>query len=187
MYPDPEIKIDNSWTLFLDRDGVINRKLDNDYVKKTSEFEFLPGSIEAIKIFSTVFRKIIVVTNQRGIGRKIMTHKDLEDIHNFMLKKIRATGGHIDKIFYCPHNISEKCLCRKPEPGMGEKAKKEFKEIDFSKSIIAGDSISDLKFGKNLGMKTVYINNSTENIPEIADFKLKNLYSLAVSIKTIFF
>ena len=79
-------KIDKSWTLFLDRDGVINKKLENDYVKTIDEFEFLPQVLEAIKQFSSHFQKIVIVTNQQGISKKLMTENDLEKVHQYFGK-----------------------------------------------------------------------------------------------------
>lgn len=149
--------IDNSWTLFLDRDGVINRKLDNDYVKKWSEFEFLPGVLEAIYHFSLIFGRIVVVTNQQGIGKGIYTHEDLSVIHSNMLSEIFVTGGRIDKVYYCPNLVSDNAMDRKPNTGMALKAKKDFPEIEFKKSIMIGDSLSDMEFGKKLEMVTCYI------------------------------
>ncbi len=152
-----DLKIDRSWTLFLDRDGVINKRLIDDYVKNIGEFEFLPGTEKAIARFSKIFGKIFIVTNQRGIARGLMSVKDLEVINGFMLKKIEEAGGKIDKVYFCPHDRDENCGCRKPSPGMAFKARQEFPGIDFSKSIMVGDTDSDIEFGKNAGMITVKI------------------------------
>ncbi len=152
-----DIDIDKSWTLFLDRDGVINKKLENDYVKSWDEFEFLPGVLESIQYFSQIFGKIVVVTNQQGIGKGLYTHEDLDNIHHKMILEITASGGRIDKVYYSPNLNSENSILRKPNIGMGLKAKEDFPEIDFKKSVMIGDSVSDMQFGKNLGMKTFYI------------------------------
>lgn len=149
-------EVDAGWTLFLDRDGVINRKIENDYVKSLSEFDLLPGVLEAFYRFDQRFYKIIVVTNQQGIGKGLMTHENLHWIHNFLIEEVRKSNGELDAIFYCPHLQSDECLCRKPAPGMALQAKENFKNIDFSKSIIIGDSFSDMEFGRSLGMKTVF-------------------------------
>ena len=95
------IKIDSNWCIFLDRDGVINEKRDNDYVKCWEEFKFIPGSIEAIANFSNIFSFIGVVTNQRGVGLGLMKEFDLENVHLNMLEEIQKSGGKIDGIFYC--------------------------------------------------------------------------------------
>ncbi len=157
-----DLKIDSSWTLFLDRDGVINKRLINDYVKNIDEFEFLPGVEKSIARLTKIFGKIFVVTNQRGIARKLMTLEDLLLINDFMLRKIENAGGKIDKVYFCPHDRNEGCGCRKPAPGMAFKAQQEFCGIDFSKSIMVGDTDSDIEFGKNAGMITVHI--TTEDV-----------------------
>ena len=155
------LEIDKRWTLFLDRDGVINQKIENDYVKIWSEFLFLSGALEAISNLSNIFGRIIIVTNQRGVGRGFMKEEDLIFIRNNMIKEIELNSWRIDKIYYCTE-VSKFSFCRKPNPGMGMQALLEFSDIDFHKSVIVGDSISDLEFGKNLNMKKMYIGKSFE-------------------------
>jgi len=152
--------IDKTWTLFLDRDGVINKLIEDGYVKSWGNFEFLPGVLEAIRLLSQIFGKIIIVTNQRGISRKLVTTEDLDEIHALMLKEIENAGGRIDKIYYCPHLVEDDCDCRKPKTGMPLQAKKDFPGIDFSKSVIVGDSRNDMEMGQRLGMTTVFIGTS---------------------------
>jgi len=174
------LNIDKGWTLFLDRDGVINYKIENDYVKNWSQFKFLPDALIAIKGLSKIFDKIIIVTNQRGIGRGLMTEEDLWEIHRAMLIGISKAGGKIDKIYYCPCDIDDNSRCRKPNIGMALKSKKDFPEIDFSKSIMIGDSLSDMEFGKKSGMLTINIsknlkhNSTMDNV----DFVFKDLFSV---------
>ena len=96
------LNIDDTWCLFLDRDGVINKRVEGDYIKKWEEFEFLPGVLEALHIFSGVFDKIFVVTNQQGIGKGLMTEIDLEHIHDEMIQEIKINGGRINKIYHSP-------------------------------------------------------------------------------------
>lgn len=175
-------KVDKSWTLFLDRDGVINRKRDNDYVKNWSEFSFIDGAVEAISKMSEIFGLVIVVTNQRGIGRGKMSLDHLNSIHENMLDSINAGNGKIDKIYFCSE-ISDLAMDRKPNIGMGLKAKIDFPQIEFQKSFIVGDSISDMIFGHNLRMKKVLIGNDSDckipvdySLNSIAEFsKLFNL------------
>jgi len=171
------LKIDGSWTLFLDRDGVINKRLIDNYVKNIDEFEFLPGVQEAIAKFSKFFGRIFVVTNQRGISRGFMSAEDLRLVNNFMLKNIEESGGRIDKIYFCPHDRDENCGCRKPAPGMAFNAKEEFPEVDFSKSIMIGDSVSDIGFGKNAGMITVQITSE-----EVEGLRAESLFDFASRI-----
>jgi len=154
--------IDNSWTLFLDRDGVINEKLENDYVKNWDEFKFKEGALQAIAGLGKIFDRVIVVTNQRGVGLGLMTEEILNEIHEKMLSDVLNVSGRIDKIYYCT-DTDQNAECRKPNIGVGLKAKDDFPEIQFSKSVIVEDSISDMKFGKNLGMKTVFIGDISEH------------------------
>ena len=109
-----DLNIDSTWTLFLDRDGVINKKLDNDYVKHWIEFEFIDGVFEALKKFDSTFGKIVVVTNQQGIGKNIYRVEDLELIHKNMIYEINYSKGRIDKVYFSPHllkSISGKSFC----------------------------------------------------------------------------
>lgn len=147
-------------TLFLDRDGVINKCMPcGQYVRSWSDFEFIDGSIHAISNLRMFFTKIIVVTNQQGVGKNVMPHHSLEDIHQKMQKCLKANDCFVDEIYYCPHLVIDKCACRKPETGMAVQAKKDFPDIEFKTSAIAGDSPSDLEFGRKLGMKTILIGN----------------------------
>lgn len=168
------LNIDKSWTLFLDRDGVINKKIDNDYVKHWVEFEFLEGVLESLKYFGSVFGKIVVVTNQQGIGKKLYRLEDLEIIHKNMLYEVEYHGGRIDKVYFSPHLASENHPNRKPGIGMALEAKKDFTDIDFSKSIMIGDSMSDMEFGRKAGMKTIFISETNKN-DEWIDFNFSSL------------
>jgi histidinol-phosphate phosphatase family protein len=173
------LNINKDWTLFLDRDGVINKKLENDYVKHWIEFEFLDGTLDALKILSSVFGKIVVVTNQQGIGKGIYRTEDLELIHKNMLYEVNYLGGRIDKVYFSPYLDSANHPTRKPGTGMALAAKNDFPQIDFTKSIIVGDSMSDMEFGKALGMKTVFISEEKRtdnkidfNFPSLIEFTL---------------
>jgi len=170
-----EIINDGDWTLFLDRDGVINRRLVDDYVKKLEEFEFLPKVLKSIAIFSKAFKHIFIVTNQQGVGKGLMTEVDLEIIHKKMLEEIEAQGGRIDKVYHCPDLASSNSKNRKPEIGMALKAQKDFPDIEFSKSLMVGDSKGDIKFGKNAGMITVFINSDKLDTDFDADFAFESL------------
>ncbi len=142
---------DNYDTLFLDRDGVINRLLIGDYVKSWEEFEFLPGLLDALARWSKIFRHIIVVTNQRGVGRGVMSDSTLKDIHSKMVERIEASGGRIDAIYYSPA-LSESDPRRKPNTGMIEEALHDFPDIDLARSVMLGDSESDRQFALNAGV-----------------------------------
>ena len=144
-------------TLFLDRDGVINVKLDERYVQNPTEFEFIPGAEQAIALLSTIFKRILIVTNQQGIGKGIMTENDLNFLHDYMLSELSKTEGRIDKVYFCPHLVSEKCSCRKPHPGMIQQAKLDFPEINFENSYLIGDSLSDIEAGERMNLQTVRV------------------------------
>lgn len=179
-----DLNIDRSWTLFLDRDGVINRRLVDDYVKSWDEFEFLPGVLESIAQFSEWFGRIVIVTNQQGVGKKLMSEGDLHDIHNQMVSSILKAGGRIDKIYFCPHLKQDNPSCRKPEPGMGLEAQKDFPEIDFLKSMMVGDSISDMEFGRTLNMFNVFVSeNGTKLDDNLTQLNTTSLVDLASILK----
>ncbi len=166
------LQLDKSWTLFLDRDGVINKKLENDYVKHWSEFEFEEGVLQHFKKLNDFFGRIIVVTNQQGIGKGLYTKEDLEIIHKNMLYELGYFKGVIDKVYYSPYLESENHPFRKPNTGMAIEAQKDFPEINFEKSVMVGDSNSDVVFGKKLNMKCVFIGKNS-NPP--ADFYFNSL------------
>lgn len=178
-------KIDASWTLFLDRDGVINHEKKEDYILTKAEFHFYNNVTAALKILGEVFGVIVMVTNQRGIGKGLMTDEDLTLIHKYMLQEINIASGRIDKIYYCSA-LDNVCFERKPNPGMAYLAKKDFPSIDFSKSIIVGNKLSDMEFGKNAGMHSVFV--ATTN-PEISyphpsiDLRFNNLFEFANACK----
>ena len=169
--------IDNDWTLFLDRDGVINVRIIDGYVTKIEEFEFLPGVIEAFKIFKNKFNRIIVVTNQQGVGKGLMTEDDVKEVHDFMINEVENHDGKIDKVYFCPQLKSVPDNYRKPSPKMAYMAKEDFPEIDFSKSIMIGDMNSDVEFGKNAGMMTVFIGDNELKL--IPDGRFNSLYDFA--------
>ncbi len=176
--------IDNTWTLFLDRDGVINERIVDGYVTTYNDFRFIEGVKDAIRIFSDVFQHIFVVTNQQGVGKGLMTEYDLLKIHGIMCDEIYQEGGRITKCYFAPNLKGAEDDMRKPGTAMGELAKMEFPEIDFSKSIMVGDTDSDILFGKNLGMKTVRILTKEEPIKKInADLEVKNLLEFANILK----
>ena len=168
-------KIDISWTLFLDRDGVINKKLDGDYVKTIDEFEFLPYALEAIKLFSSHFHRVVIVTNQQGISKRLMTEDDLHKVHQHLLQEVQNFGGRIDAIYHAPQLAEENSIMRKPNIGMALHAKEEFPSIDFKKSIMVGDSISDMEFAKNANMFAVFIGQSERYFCTDSLFSLSKL------------
>ncbi|MGN6533446.1 MAG: D-glycero-alpha-D-manno-heptose-1,7-bisphosphate 7-phosphatase [Ginsengibacter sp.] len=141
--------INSSWTLFIDRDGVVNNEKELDYIHSWEEFEFYKGVKEAFKIFNEKFGIIVMVTNQRGVAKGLTKQEDLQLIHKNMLQEIKEAEGRIDHIYVCTDMESEN---RKPNPGMGFQAIKDFPAIDLSKSIMIGNTLSDMKFGRNLAV-----------------------------------
>ena len=179
------LNIDKTWSLFLDRDGVINKKLEDDYVKTLPEFEFIEGVPEAIKLFTEVFGRIIVVTNQQGIGKGVYTTNDLNIIHHYMVDEIEKHGGKIDKVYFSPHLAADNHHWRKPNIGMALQAKEDFKDIDFKKSVIAGDSMSDMEFGRKAGMITIFIHHEKITDDKI-DYCFESLYSVSEFLSSVY-
>ena len=172
--------INKDWTLFLDRDGVINVRIIDGYVTKIEEFEFLPNVIEALKIFKEKFKYIVVVTNQQGVGKGIMKFEDVETVHQFMVQQVADNSGRIDKVYFCPQLKSVPDNYRKPSPKMAYFAKNDFPDINLSKSIIIGDMNSDVEFGKNAGMKTSFIGDNELNLTP--DDRFETLYDFAKTL-----
>ncbi len=171
--------------LFLDRDGVINKHLPGDYVKNIEQFEFLPGVLDALVHFSSYFTHIVVVTNQQGIGKGLYTEDDLKEVHTFMLKKITEAGGRLDAVYFCPSLEKNNDPCRKPNIGMGLQAQQDFPAIDFKQSVMIGDSMSDMQFGRNIGMFTIWISSDADKIfnPDLVDLRMDGLKEVANLLK----
>jgi D-glycero-D-manno-heptose 1,7-bisphosphate phosphatase len=143
--------------VFLDRDGVINRKApDGEYVTSWQDIQILSGAERAIALLNRAGRKVIVVTNQRGIALGRYSESDLFSIHEKLHAHLGSFGAHLDAIYYCPHDHGQ-CTCRKPEIGMFEKAFRDFPEARPQNSVMIGDSNSDIVAGASAGMKTILI------------------------------
>ncbi|GAA4308536.1 HAD-IIIA family hydrolase [Compostibacter hankyongensis] len=157
--------IDRRWTLFLDRDGVINVERPDDYVRCWEQFVFYEDVLPALRDFAKQFGTILMVTNQRGVAKGVMSLRDLEDIHLHMTEAITAAGGRLDRI-YCCTDMEAESPCRKPNTGMGLAAQKDFPQLDFSRALIIGNNLSDMEFGKRLGMYTCLLQTTH---PELDD------------------
>lgn len=142
-------------TIFLDRDGVINENRP-DYVKSWDEFRFLPGSREAIAKLTRAGHRLIVCTNQAGIARGIISTAVIEEIHHRMATEIAKLGGHIEKVYYCPHSKYENCICRKPRPGLLLRARDEL-ALDLTDAVFIGDSITDIRAGLAARVNTMLV------------------------------
>lgn len=166
--------------LFLDRDGVINRKIEGGYVTNWTNFDFLDGVLSSLQILTNYFDRIVIITNQRGVARGLMTDTDLDHIHGHMIKKIELLGGNIDGIYVCPHHNDNKCDCRKPKMGLIEQAKQDFPIIKEAECYLVGDSESDMLLGRRMGFRTILIGSENEleySTLNLADEVYMSLYN----------
>ncbi|MBL0056700.1 MAG: HAD family hydrolase [Chitinophagaceae bacterium] len=173
-------KTDKTWTLFLDRDGVINHEKHQDYIHTWDEFRFYDGALEAIALFTKRFARIIVVTNQKGVGKGVTKQKDLEHIHDSMIMEVSKAGGRIDAVYYCP-DLDDNSTHRKPNPGMGLQALKDFPEIRTDKAIMVGNTLSDMQFGRNLGVKTIFLSTTRPEV-DLTDERIDGVYDSLSSL-----
>lgn len=149
--------------VFLDRDGTIIE--DIGYLCAPGQIKFIPGSIAAIKSLKDAGYKIVVITNQAGVARGLVTEDMLQTIDKVMHKSILSSGTHLDGIYYCPHHpehgafpYKRECECRKPHPGLLKKAQKDL-NIDLAASFMIGDKASDIEAGQRAGVRTVFVNS----------------------------
>lgn len=165
----------SSYTLFLDRDGVINRRIVDGYVRTPDEFSWLPRADEAVAMLSRVFGVCVVVTNQQGIGKGLMTEVDLAAIHQRLMRRVEALGGQVNGVYFCADLEGTNSLCRKPATGMALQAKMDFPQIDFSHSLMVGDSPSDMAFADALGMHSAFIGqiDGRPSFPSLFDLALR--------------
>lgn len=159
-------------TLFLDRDGVLNRKIENGYVLKESDIEILTGVREFLTGIRPLFSHIVMVTNQRCIGRGLINYGQVMQLNAIINEK---TGGVIEKFYVCPHLEEADCDCRKPKQGLFLRALEEF-SVQFENSWMIGDSESDIIPAQELGINTIYVSDHTFNK---ADFQVKSTKELA--------
>lgn len=182
------IDIDKSWTLFLDRDGVINEELPEAYVNRLDQFLFYPNTTEAIAIISPIFYKTIVVTNQKGVGSGLTPLSELNRIHNYMVSSVEKAGGSIHKIYYCP-DLENDSPNRKPNPGMAFQATNDFPKIELGKSIMIGNNVSDMHFGRNAGIGYNVLLTTTKPLhtvdSSLYDFHFTSLYEAAIFLQDL--
>ena len=183
MHPNKLKTIDKSWTLFIDRDGVINHEKKDDYIHTWEEFKFYDGVKEAMKILNDKFGRIILVTNQRGIARGVTKLEDLEIIHTNMLEEIERSGGRIDRIYFCPDMDGPN---RKPNHGMGLQAIRDYPEIDPTKSVMIGNTLGDMAFGRNLGVAINLFLPTTRKEVDIKDDRIDLVFPDLISAARAF-
>lgn len=143
-----------SWCLFVDRDGVVNRRVEGDYVRSWREFEFLPGVPEALAVLAGWASATVVVTNQQGVGKGLMTDADLDDLHAHMLDALQDAGATVDAVLVCPHLATAGCGCRKPRAGLALGWLADHPAYEPELSVMVGDSESDLSMARALAAVT---------------------------------
>jgi D-glycero-D-manno-heptose 1,7-bisphosphate phosphatase len=172
-------------TVFLDRDGVLNRKLpEGEYVSAWEHFHLLPGAAEAIGKLKRAGLRVLVVSNQRGVALGLYRAEDVDRIHAQLQDELAARGAQVDGFYFCPHDKGA-CNCRKPLPGLFHEAQSQFPDIQPETSLMIGDSISDIEFGRNLGMTTIFIDGDArarenrkpgaQRAAELADLRFDTL------------
>jgi D-glycero-alpha-D-manno-heptose 1-phosphate guanylyltransferase len=178
--------VDKNWTLFLDRDGVINDERVGEYVLNWDQFIFSHGVLKAFKLLSQRFERVFIVSNQRGVGKALMTEADLQAIHKEMLKEVNSVDGQVDNIYYCIEK-DDKYFHRKPNPGMAIQAFRDYPDIDQNKCIMVGNKPSDMRFGRAAGMFTVFLTTTNPNEPyphPDVDFRFSSLLEFAQALQS---
>lgn len=149
-------------TVLLDRDGVINEKMpEGQYVGTISDLCILEGVPEAIAQLNRAGVHVIVLSNQRGVALGKYTCDDVDRVHETLQKILQSAGAHVDAFFYCPHDKGV-CDCRKPLPGLFQRARERFPSIAADSSVMIGDSLSDIQFATSLGIYSVWIEGRAE-------------------------
>lgn len=149
--------------VFLDRDGVINRKPpEGEYISQWKEFVLLPGVEQAIAALNASGRIVIVVTNQRGVALGLYAEEDMHSLHRELQSHLSGYSAHVDAFYYCPHDAGQ-CGCRKPGTGLFEQAFCDFPEASPANSLVIGDSISDIQAARNLSMQSIFIRGESQN------------------------
>lgn len=177
-------RMGRTWCLFLDRDGVLNTRIVGGYVRTWSTFHFESGALDALAVLAQWAPRIVVATNQQGIGKGLMSEDDLAAIHSRMREAVAAAGGRIDAVQVCPHLDGAGCTCRKPQPGMATDYLLAHPAVDGSLSMMVGDTASDVEMGRRLARETgggASIRIGSQHDPA-ADLTFPSLASFARSV-----
>lgn len=170
-------------TLFMDRDGVVNEQLVGDYVMDFSQLVYRPHFFEAMKMLRQRFQYMFLVTNQQCVGKGLCSMQTIDRIHEQMQQQLAEHDCAFDAVYCCPHHAKDQCSCRKPQPGMALRAKQEYPEVDFTRSIMVGDSLSDMQFAVNAGLLPVHVGivrqPAFESIMQIAHHHFDDLLEFA--------
>ncbi|MBN1155797.1 D-glycero-beta-D-manno-heptose 1,7-bisphosphate 7-phosphatase [candidate division KSB1 bacterium] len=166
--------------VFLDRDGTIN--IEKGFLSAPDEFQFLPNAIDGMRMIKNMGYRLVIVTNQGGIGLGYFTKQDFYRVNSVMLNKLHQNDILIDKIYFCPHSLAEECDCRKPKIGLIKRANEEM-NIDLTHSYFIGDRLTDVETGRNANLKTILIKTDLYDASEIeaakADYIVSDLLEAA--------
>jgi D-glycero-D-manno-heptose 1,7-bisphosphate phosphatase len=164
--------------VFLDRDGVLieNRA---DYVREWSHVTLLPGTVEALRGFHAKHLKIIVVTNQSAVGRGLISFETAQEINDRLVKTIIDNGGWIDAVYMCPHQPQDKCICRKPQPGLLLQAAREL-SLNLGSSWMVGDAWSDLLAGQSAGLQGTVMVRTGRGVSQLLEAQPAEISSFIV-------
>lgn len=177
---------DKQWTLFMDRDGVVNEQIIGGYVMETEQFVFHNGVFEALEILHQHFDRVLLVTNQQCVGKGLCSMDKIDRVHEWMQQQLAARNIAFDRIYCCPHLAAAGCDCRKPQPGMAFQAQRDFPDIDFSHSVMVGDSLSDMQFAQNAGIRAVHVgairHPEFEEIQKITQRHYDSLFEFAQEV-----
>ncbi|SLM45976.1 Lipopolysaccharide heptosyltransferase II and D, D-heptose 1,7-bisphosphate phosphatase (Modular protein) [Nitrospira sp. ND1] len=159
-------------TVFLDRDGTLN--VDTGYVKSPDDFTVLPGVGAALARLKQAGARLVVVTNQSGLGRGYFSSRDLEAIHSKLRLVLAEDGVTLDGLYFCPHHPDDHCNCRKPARGMIDRAHAELK-VDLSRAYVIGDSIRDVELAKQVGARSLLVMTGPSGAEALADLMARDL------------
>jgi D-glycero-D-manno-heptose 1,7-bisphosphate phosphatase len=169
--------------VFLDRDGVINRKArESEYVWQWSDFHPLPDVEAAILSFNRSGRRVIVVTNQRGVARGLYTLDQVDSLHDRLQKHLTRFGAHIDAFYVCTHDYLQ-CSCRKPKTGLLEQAFRDFPKATKRNSIVIGDSVSDIQLALAFGIRSILIRDDARILSPDDESTLSMATAVSSSLK----